>query len=148
VAGLDGEDPRLVMSIPRGRCLPTTINSRYVLTAFRLDDERLDRAVVELILPASMMDRIHTLPGVVGDVPFRPSAAGETADDVPILVAFSTASPFDLGPEVLEGWRQAVLAERGHGRRSQFRRSHEPVVYRAATDLDFRRDLLDRAFPR
>lgn len=38
VAGLKHDDSRLVMSLPQGKFLPITINRRYVLTAFRLDE--------------------------------------------------------------------------------------------------------------
>jgi biotin operon repressor len=150
-AELGGDDPRLVMSIPKAKCLPITLNSRYVLSAFEGDerDEGDPRhAVIGLILPATMKEHINELPGVIGHGPFDSAYAGEAADNVPRYVRFSIDSKFNLGPQVLEGWRQALLAERDHGSRSRFRRFHEPVVYRAVTDLQYRRELLDRAFTR
>lgn len=159
VAGLDADDARLVMSLPQGKFLPITINRRYVLTAFRIDEGQHEKrwlipdyndppghAVVELILPASMKDRIDELPGVIRHSSFDPGFAGETADNVPRFISFSAASKFNFAPEVLEGWQEAVLSECDHQRISNFRKYHEPVVYRAATDLDYRRLLLDRAF--
>jgi serine/threonine protein kinase len=145
VAGLGPDDPRLVMSIPQSQIiLPISINSRYVLAASQADEGQPGHAILDLILPASMKDRIDMLPGVIGHGPFKPSFTGETADNVPLFVNLSVPSNFDLGPEVLEGWKQALLAERDHGQRSRFRKSHEPVVYDAATDPQYRRLLLDR----
>jgi hypothetical protein len=149
IAGLTGDDPRLVMSIPQGKALPITINRRYVLAAFRKNVEQHEpsRAVLELILPAAMEDRIDELPDVIGYGPFRPGFAGETADNVPLFVTFSAPSRFDFPPDVLEGWREAVLSERDRGHASNFRKYHEPAFYRAVVDLSYRRRLLDLAFP-
>jgi len=160
VAELDADDPRLEMSLPQGKFLPITINRRYVLTAFRIDEGQHEKrwlipdyidppghAVVELILPASMKDRIDRLPGVIRHSSFDPGFAGETTENTPRFVSFSQAFNFDFAPEVLEGWQQAVLAECRHQRVSNFRKYHEPVVYRAATDFTYRHGLLDRTFP-
>jgi hypothetical protein len=160
IAQLGNDDPRLVMSLPQSKCLPITINHRYVLTAFHIDEGQHEKrwviadyrnppghAVLELILPGSMKDRIDELPGVIRHSSFDPAFAGETAENVPRFVSFSAASRFHLPPEVLEGWQEAFLAESDHGRVSNVRKYHEPVVYRAVTDLQYRRGLLDRAFP-
>lgn len=94
-----------------------------------------------------MKDRIDNLPGVIRHSSFDPGFAGEAADNVPRFVSFSVASEFNFGPEVLEGWQQALLAECDHQQTSNFRKYHEPVVFRATTELNYRRRLLDRAFP-
>lgn len=159
VTGLDGDDPRLVMSLPQGKSLPPTINRRYVLTAFRLHEAAREKhwlfpeyvnppghAVVELILPASMTRKIDTLPGVIRHSSFDLGFSGETKETVPRFVSFDVASGFDFGPEVLEGWGKSLLSECDHGRASPFRKSHSPTVYLAVTDLAYRGQLLDRAF--
>ena len=145
--------PPLLPSDPLGR-------ARTRLTAFRIDEGQHEKrwlipdyidppghAVVELILPASMKDRIDRLPGVIRHSSFDPGFAGETTENTPRFVSFSQAFNFDFAPEVLEGWQQAVLAECRHQRVSNFRKYHEPVVYRAATDFTYRHGLLDRTFP-
>ncbi len=160
VAGLVEDDDRLVMSIPQGNFLPVTINRRYVLTAFRIDEGQHEKswlmpdytnppghAVVELILPSSLKDRIDYLPGAIRHSSFDPGFSGETADNVPRFVSFSMASKFNFDPKVLEGWQEAILDECKHQRLSNFRKYHEPAVYRAATDLEYRKRLLDRTFP-
>jgi len=160
VTGLTNDDERLVMSLPQGRFLPITINRRYVLTAFRIDEGQHEKrwlipdytdppgyAVVELILPGSMKNRIDGLHGVIRHSMFDAGFSAETADNVPRFVSFSMPSEFTFPPEVLEAWQEAAIAECDHQRTSNFRKYHEPVVYRAATDLDYRRRLLDRAFP-
>ena len=159
ITGLGNDDPRLVMSLRQGKTLPITINRRYVLTAFRLDEGQHEKrwlipdytnppshAVVELVLPASMKDEIDKLPGVIRHSSFDPGFSRETNDNVPRFVSFSVASRFTFSPEVIEGWQQTLLAERDHGRASPYRRFHEPIVYRAVMDLVFRRQVLDRAF--
>lgn len=161
VTGLTDGDPRLVMSIPPTRkCLPITINRRYVLSAFRRKASKhkkmrsnpnylppQGRSIVELILPASMKDRIDRLPDVIRHGWFEPGFSGEMEGNVPRFVSFSVPSRFDLAPEVIEGWHQAVLAERDHARSSNFRQHHEPTLYKAVVGPAYRRRLLDRAFP-
>jgi hypothetical protein len=142
------------MTMPKGKILSLIIDSRYVLTASPGGDGRPGRAALELILPASMKDRIGKL--AVGadrtqfqiSYAFKPNKfAGETAADAPFLAGCSTTSNFNFGRELLEGWHNALLAERDRGRCSPRRASHEPVVYAAVTDLNYRRRLLDAAFP-
>lgn len=158
--GLGNEDSRLVMSLPQGNFLPVTINRRYVLTAFRIEEGGHEKhylipdyanppghAVVELILPATMKGRIDNLPGAIRHSSFDPGYKGETGEHVPRFVSFSKPAEFDFPPDVLDGWREALAAERDHQRTSTYRKYHELVVYRAAIDLDYRRRLLDLAFP-
>lgn len=146
VSGLREEDPRLVMSVPRGKDLPITVNSRYVLGAFGPDEENPGHGVLGLILPASLDEVARRLPGLIRGVPFGPKYEGETDANTPLFVTLGVASPFDLDSALLSGWREAVQAECQHGQRSTFRKFHEPIVYRAATDLEYRKQLLDRAF--
>ena len=135
------------MSIPKDKILPISLNSRYVLAAFGIDGGEPSKAALQLILPSSMKESIANHPDFASfGYRFKPSFKGETADNVPLLVNFSVASKFNFGSDVLENWRNASLAERDHWNSSRFRKSHEIVVYRAATDLEYRRLLLDRAF--
>lgn len=48
--------------------------------------------------------------------------------------------------ELHENWREAVLFEVSHGKVSPFRKFHEPVVYEAAVNLDYRKRILEEAF--
>ncbi len=156
---LGPDDDRLVMSLPIGNFLPITINRRYVLCAFRkvgegsrrkvLNAENLksnDRETVELILPADMKSRIPHLSNVIRHSWFDPGFRGETDENVPQFASFSVPEEFEFAPEVLEAWRAACVAECDHQRISNFRRFHEPVVYRAVVDTGYRRNVLDRAF--
>ena len=157
--GLTNDDPRLVLTIPKGKGLPVTINRRYVLTAFRLEHGHHEKrwllpdysappgeAVVEMILPASMADIIPQLPKAIRLSAFDPAFAGETAENTPLWVSFGVTSPFSFLPEILDGWRETIVTERDHGRASPYRDHHEPLVYQAVTDLAYRRQLLDEAF--
>ena len=104
------------MSLPQGELIPITVGKRYVLTAFDIKPDGPDQpghAVVGLILPASMKDRIDKLSMVVGQGSFGAGFTGETESNVPRFVSFSVPSKFDFPPEVLEGWQQAAVAECG-----------------------------------
>jgi hypothetical protein len=94
-----------------------------------------------------MKQRIDKLPGAIRHSAFDPAFSGETVENVPRFVSFSCGLRFDFNPDVLEGWVEASLAECDHQSISNVRKYHEPVVFRATMDLNYRRRLLDRAFP-
>ncbi len=53
-----------------------------------------------------------------------------------------------LPKEMESGWLDAVLAEAHRAKGSVYRNHHQPVIYRAATDLAYREQVLNEAFPR
>jgi hypothetical protein len=137
--GLDGDDPRLVMSIPQGPELPVTVCQRYVLAAFRKR-----QPVLSMILPhqPELLDGLHVVRWGNG---FRPRKH-ESNVRGPYCVSMEVADPAAIPDGVKDAWRELVRRELSRGRYSSFKRHHEPIVFQAATDAEFRRGLLDEAF--
>lgn len=130
------DDPRLVMSIPKRPVLPVIINRRYVLSAFRHG-----KVMVRFILGA--IDEIWSGSFYVSR--FRPHA-DEAKEEAPYIAAYRSVLDPGLTSRVKQEWKKAVLFEVNHGKKSPFRYLHEPVFYRAATELDYRESILDEAF--
>ncbi|NQV24908.1 MAG: hypothetical protein HQ518_11125 [Rhodopirellula sp.] len=144
VTELGPDDPRLSMSLPKDGSIAVTIIRRYVLAASLPISST---SGFGLILPVSMRQRIERMPNVMSFFCFRPGHSGETQSNAPLFVSFSSDKPSQLQKDIIEGWEEAAITECSHGRRSSFRKYHQPIVYRAATDDEFRLQLLDEAFP-
>jgi hypothetical protein len=133
--GLSSDDPRLVTSIPKAGGIHVTINSRFVLTVMRSDRTSTGfilsddtKGLGELIAQASNYERF------------------ENEGSASHLLEFHDGLDRITIPVVKRGWLRAVLNEVDRGKRSPYRRYHEPAVYRAAVDHDYRRRVLDEAF--
>lgn len=154
-AGLSADDPRLAMTFRQEPFLPITINHRYVLTAWRPVPRSHEtselrapgQANVELILPGRCLADLPTMEGKFYDTSFAPWAKGETHANAPLFVSFMRGAPIRFDRSIRDAWREAVLSECEHGQRSAFRRFHQPLLYRAVTDIDYRKRILDMAFP-
>jgi len=142
--GLANDDPRLVLSIPQDKILPVTINRRYVLAT-----SRRRRAAIGLIF-GSDFSRIPELEARAAHTGRFNPFSGETEEDTPYFIWLKGTpnSLFDdeATDELKEEWREAVLFEVRHGRYSPFRKFHEPTVYEAAMNSEYRRRVLDEAF--
>jgi len=142
--GLKNDDARLVLSIPRYKILPVTINRRYVLaTSFRR------MGAVRLIF-SSQFSRIPALKAKAAHTWRYKPYSGETEQEAPYFIWLKGA-PYsifadEITSELEDEWREAVLFELEHGKSSPFRKYHEAVVYEAAMNLTYRRELLDEAF--
>ena len=162
-AGLDASDPRLVLSIPRSRALPVTINLRYVLSPFRKGEPLLG-----FILGPEVVDTTEPKPSLEPSRSFREGGTVRLRDGATLAFRHQpwrfrpwgveqpeeTPSFFRVPGRpgtILTGslkdyWKEAVMREVEHGQRSPFRRYHEPLVYRAAVDRAYRDRVLDEAF--
>ena len=147
VTELGPDDPRISMSMPQNRLMAVTIIRRYVLWVPLPNANSLHAPEVGLILPASNRPQVKRMPDVVSYDSFRPGHKGETQNTAPLGVIFATEDGFDLNSAVLDGWKEAAIAECSHGRRSNFRKHHQPIMYRAVSDDEFRLQLFDEAFP-
>lgn len=138
--GLRSDDPRLVMSLPNKGTLPVTVNNRYVLVAFREGESS-----TEFILPANQ--------GGVHKYVSRAARGGrfnaiydEDESDRPRFVRFD-GDPHDaVDDEFRRFWLTAVETEMKRIDKSPYRRYHEPVVYKAAEDSKYRKQVFDEAF--
>lgn len=148
--GLGPDDRRLAVTLREQPYLPLTVNQRYVQSAAvkhtRKEGAPERHPVVGLILPAHFRKQAEIADGALPVSSFRPWAKGETAESVPLYVSFARPAPIRFERAIRDAWREAVLVECDHGRASSFRRFHQPALYRAITEPEYRRRLLDLAF--
>lgn len=140
VTGLTEDDPILVASIPKSSGIHITINNRYVLTIMRptqsqtsfiLSDDTDD--LNELISQATKHERF----------------TGTSDEPSPHLLAFDNGLEQIADPSFRRGWFKAILDEvDNRAEKARWRSKHEPAVYRAAVDHDYRERILDEAFDR
>jgi hypothetical protein len=76
---------------------------------------------------------------------FRPRA-GERVEEAPYLITVQGEAHAEHVERLRWTWLSASAREVHRGRRSSFRRLHEPVFYAAATDRAYREELLRAAF--
>lgn len=140
--GLAWNDERLALTLRKKETrLPVNINQRYVLNAQLAKGED---PVVGLILGADFT-RYHRLHKEAYQ--FKPRR-GELVEEAPYWISKQDGLPSEhIFADLKNEWKKTVLAELARGKRSGFRKHHEPLIYEAATDLDYRESLLDRAFP-
>ncbi len=147
-AGLTDDDPRLCLGMPNQRsrspALTVTVNMRYVLTNY-LDREG---SVLGIIHDPSFEYRSDLWGLVLRYGRFEPNRRQERAGAPTPFFLRLPQDQFPLIPEPLrQGWLQAVHAEALSRRGGPFRDHHQPVLYRAATDLAYRERVLNEAFP-
>ncbi|WP_144263716.1 zinc-binding metallopeptidase family protein [Haloglomus irregulare] len=135
ITGVTPDDEQLVMSIRTDqKSLPISLGNRYCLKGY-LKDEKLG-----VILPHGS--------AAVDDLQEKGVDIGQFngGEDPPHWYSFSASSADDvtLG-EYHEDWQRAVDAERERGHRRVRGDAHKPAVYRAATDSNYRRRLLNDA---
>jgi hypothetical protein len=131
--GLEDDDPRLVTSTPkalRGWFLPVTINNRYVLAARNRSEQDF-----VLILEAGFV-REHLERSVSWH--FRPLFQERL--EPPYLCGFADLNVLEK-PDLKQSWLEASRSEVSRARKSVFRQHHNSAVHRAATDLEYRREV-------
>jgi PLD-like domain len=142
ITGLDSDDARLVTSTPQSYgILPVTINNRYVLSSYRKKNDLL----LGIIFPAIFenIEELKEKTKYYGK--FKP-LSGESSLDTPFYLRIECASKATVPEEFKKGWVSALLKETNRATGSPFRRHHEPLVYKAIMDLDYRQKVLDDAF--
>lgn len=143
--GLQNGDPRLVTSIPQSRkwFLPVSVNHRYVLAPVKQGGE-ISIAIIfgpvyelmpELKASTTVIWRFSPLP------PY-----GEDIAETPYLIGFSDARRILGSPEIIDCWLDAVRSEIHRAGSSPYHKFHQPAVYEAATNFDYRNQLLNEAF--
>lgn len=131
--GLTVDDPRLVMSIT-DRNIPITINQRYVLNPKY-------KSGFGLIMPLDYDSQNHDADGVLYEEYFSKNKIHEAQ-----WIVFERKNKIEFSERIKNYWKQAVLVELERGKKSGFKKFHEPVVYEAVMNLSYRTKLLDEAF--
>lgn len=131
--GLTVDDPRLVMSIT-DRNIPITINQRYVLNPKY-------KSGFGLIMPLDYDSQNYDADGVLYEEYFSKNKIHEAQ-----WIVFERKNKIEFSERIKNYWKQAVLVELERGKKSGFKKFHEPVVYEAVMNLSYRNKLLDEAF--
>lgn len=145
--GLDGNDPRLVISLPIGQRvrLPVIINSRLVLAAFSPDDfksEGRTREGLGFIFRKSPEDP----PEIASRNDYWSFSRGRREEEPPFLLDFEKLGNIPRPVYFLNQWKKIASEEKQHASKSVYRRFHSDIVYRMTVDLPYRHKMLDEAF--
>lgn len=141
--GLTSDDPRLVTSIPSGRWfLPMTINNRYILAP----SKKRGSFIIGVIFGPEYEMLPEVQAETISDGQFNP-LRGENFLETPYFLRLADITRINQSSQLKNGWIRAALLELERAKSSPYRKHHQPVVYEAAVNLDFRNMILDRAFP-
>jgi Phosphatidylserine/phosphatidylglycerophosphate/cardiolipin synthases and related enzymes len=138
---LKSDDPRLVMSITRNRKIPISINQRYVLRHER-------GGGIGLIMPLDYGPQNYDKDGVIrafdeGDKKYFYNT--KWVQEARWLI-FERTNKINFSERIKEYWKKAVLAELKRGKKSGYKKFHEPIIYEAIMNLSYRSKLFDDAF--
>jgi len=148
-------DPRLIANIGGKKRITYDINHLYVLIAFSDWGRNEERAIpnidknenychFDLLLPAGLKEQLKLVPNVLRIEPISSKSSHEKH----IWVRFLVKSPLELSEDIISAWENLAKRElnRSSGSLIWKKEHHKTVVYAAATDLNFRKALLDEAF--
>lgn len=146
-AELSAHDPRLSTTLPEARqkspAIRVNINNRWVLVNHTR--ERGYRLGIiygpEYEYQPHLREYIHA---VWRFQPLFPEIS--TMAPTPFFLWLNEDLTGQLPDALQEGWLEAVRAEARRARGSVYRKHHQGVIYRAATDLTYRQRVLARAF--
>ncbi|EMA48785.1 hypothetical protein C448_02913 [Halococcus morrhuae DSM 1307] len=138
ISGLDDEDKQLVTSIPSSGTEIRLIIGNRVVFGFVGKTGNWTRFIIP--------DDYENIGELLQSVPRNYDFKGESAPHLPAVTDGLHRARQTL---FRKAWIEATLNEIGRYETSPYRdRSHEPAVYRAAVDHDYRERILDEAFDR
>ena len=138
---LSEDDRRLVTGIAQDDRITLSINTRMVLGAFFSGEPKVgfiignDAENVEEIIQESD-----------DDLPFN-ALSGEDEDETPHWVEYEGEPERMMSPTFRGEWLKTALREKDRASGSVHQSSHEPLVYQAAIDENYRNQVLSEAFP-
>jgi hypothetical protein len=138
--GLAEDDARLVTSIAQNDRIAVSLNNRYVFGSFfsgepttgfivGADAENVD----ELIETADEHMAFNAL-------------SGEATDEIPHWVEFTGEPERMVSQSFRRAWISAVYDQLEQASGSPYQDSHEPLVFRAAVDREYRNQVFRQAF--
>lgn len=153
ITGLDNDNPRLVMSLSpnsTGWHFPVTINNRYVVALRKEKEDEQTRLFVGLIFTEFSKE----IPQLQNNLDLSKywqfkNLHGEYSEP-PYFLRFGNFSELlywlETSKHVYQSWSEALLAEVKRAKSSPYRKSHEPLMYKMAVDVNFRAEILDMVF--
>lgn len=157
--GLSNEDPRLVTSLPQDGRIPVSINNRYVLVAMRragsagrgeyrdsykeLVEEYSERATVGFLLGADTKEEY--LENADYYFPFY-AFSDEKENETPHYVEYIGTPDRMTSRKFKRIWIDAACREIDRAEASPHKKHHEPLVYEAARNRDYRQRVVEEAF--
>jgi len=147
ITNMEDGDPRLIMAVWKNNgYIGLSLNHRWVLSAYYKNvnnKQRKDHAAIGFVV-----SKHYELPIDTSFASFSHafSYKGKNKGNLRYIVAI-TEDVTAISDELLTEWRKSVRYQAENEKNSGKKGSHDPLVYRAAIDLDFRKDLLDEAFP-
>jgi len=141
---LDSSDLRLNTSIPKSTSrwiLPITINSRYVLTT-----DRVDQQLLTTVIWGPLYDRIPRIQRLAVPVWRFSPHRGEDVLETPWLVGVEDPAVLLNDEELREGWLEAARRELERISASPYRKHHSHIAYRIIVDSKLQETLLEAVF--
>lgn len=139
---LQNDDPRLVTSMRKGSWyFPFSVNNRYVLVCKR----KREQVIEGIILGSEFGRNRDAQPDVVKTYSFDP-LRGENVVETPYLVFFKNTQTILEQSNAKESWLSAARLETKRATGSPYRRFHQPLIYKLASDLNYRQTILNEAF--
>lgn len=154
VTGLKNDNPRLVMSLSpnsRGWHFPVTINNRYVVALRKKKENDRSRLFVGLIFNFIARDIPQLQPNFSSKSGWWQFSNGRSSySEPPYFLSFSNFPELlywlDTSEQVYQSCLEALLVEVKRAKSSPYRKSHEPIMYKMAVDVNFRAEILDLAY--
>jgi hypothetical protein len=149
VAAFSPDDARLSLTMPNFRqkspAVRVNVNNRWVLVNYT--EEQGYR--LGTIYGAEFEYQSYILNCIEHQWRFDPLLVEESVMSPTPYFLWIKPDVYPILPKEMEpGWLDAVLAEAHRARASVYRGHHQPVVYRAAVDIPYRKRVLNEAFPR
>jgi 5-methylcytosine-specific restriction protein A len=152
ITHLTNDDPRLAMSLSpnEGWRFPISINNRYVI-AFHIEIENGQR---NYVVGTIFCHLINQVPHYQNNFIIRKewqfkNLRGEYTEP-PYFLRFENASELsnllESSEQVIQCWIDALFSEINRAKSSTYRKSHEPMMYKMAMNVNFRAEMLDMAF--
>jgi len=139
--GLRSDDPRIVTSVVRSDAyFPVTINNRYVLAS----SKHYDNAFIICQREFHNREDLHS-----GVSYYFNQLPGERANnDVPPILVIIDKNLI-IEPELrssIYGWRRTLIIEANRAKGSPYKKYHNPYVYKAAKNKDYRANIFGLVF--
>ena len=138
--GLAEDDARLVTSIAQDDRIAVSMNNRYVLGLFFSGEPKTG-----FIVGSDTENVEELIETADGHMAFN-ALSGEATDEIPHWVEFTGEPKRMVSESFRRAWISAVYSELERASGSPYQDSHEPLVFRAAVEEEYRNRVLREAY--